>query len=67
MYECCEWHAVGLNDTEITKQGAQYVSYCPECNSVSVYKDGVVKKVEGDEKQLYINKYQDKINQVINK
>jgi len=39
MNECCDWHGVCLNDSELViknnKQESVYVSYCPECNTIS--------------------------------
>lgn len=64
MNECCDWHAVCLNDTGNEKEDSKYLSYCPECNSVSICEDIYVTKLEGDKKDFYMNKYKDKINSI---
>lgn len=69
MNECCDWHAVCLNDQEEVKVGnnieKSYVSYCPECNSVLESVNDQLFQVEGDRKAYYIAKYQEKVNLAI--
>ncbi len=48
MNECCDWHGVCLNDSELVmknnRQENIYISYCPECNSISEFFNGNVSK-----------------------
>lgn len=64
MNECCDWHAVCLSENEEYQGKSVYLSYCPECNTISVCENGIVTKVDGDEKEYYRKKYYDKINAV---
>ncbi len=69
MNECCDWHGVCLNDSELViknnKQESVYVSYCPECNTISECFNGTVIKSEGESLELYKSKYKEKILQAI--
>lgn len=69
MNECCDWHGVCLNDSELViknnKQESVYVSYCPECNTISECFNGTVIKSEGKSLELYKSKYKEKILQAI--
>lgn len=65
MNECCDWHAVCLNNNEevlientVVKL---FVSYCPECNSVLECHNSNVSPIEGERRNYYIQKYNDKI------
>lgn len=62
MNECCDWHAVCVNENEVTQNNNKYVSYCAECNSVSVCENNIVTKIEGEQKEFYMTTYKDKIN-----
>lgn len=70
MNDCCDWHAICLNDSELVmknnKQENVYISYCPECNTIIEYINGTVQKAEGDDLEFYKKKYQDKILKAIN-
>ena len=65
MSECCDWHGVCLNDKEEVLVGntkmIKYVSYCPECNTISECQDGKVVKVDFETKDFYAKKYEEKI------
>lgn len=65
MNECCDWHAICLNSDEevVLKNTVEkiFVSYCPECNSVFECIDNKVSHIEGEKRNYYIKKYNDKI------
>lgn len=65
MNECCDWHAITLNDKEdivINNEKLQvYLSYCPECNNMFEYLNEKVYLVKDDRKNNYYNKYQNKL------
>lgn len=69
MNECCDWHGVCLNDSELVmknnRQENIYISYCPECNSISEFFNGNVSKAEGSDLENYKLKYQEKILKAI--
>ena len=67
MNDCCDWNAVCLNSEDIIHNGISnmYISYCPECNSINEFKDGVLKKVDAQTYALYKNKYADKIENAL--
>lgn len=66
MNECCDWHAICLNDKEEVQVEnnvvERYISYCPECNTLFEYENSQLSKIEGEKRNYYIEKYQDKIN-----
>lgn len=64
MDECCDWHAICLNDKELYKDKYVYLSYCFECNSISYSENGVVTKLDSKEAEYFREKYKETIKKL---
>jgi hypothetical protein len=62
MNECCDWHAICLNEKEEYEGNIVYLSYCPECNSIYESHLGKVSKVDNEFREIFLKKYEEKIH-----
>lgn len=71
MNECCDWHGICLNNEEIIEVNNSvkktYLSYCPECNSIFESDETGLRKIDGDKKFNYMQKYKSQIEDCVAK
>lgn len=71
MNECCDWHAICLNDQEVIANEETikraYVSYCPECNNIFECDEKGLSRIEGEKRFNYFQKYKNQISEALSK